>query len=214
MGDFNFTKAQQFELDFHKQYVSKVFQKDYDKLMSDKAKNPVDLDPAVLSSMWEDNFFNGNLEDVKKFISHIKGKNCMDVGCGCIPWTKDTWTVKHVDMVDPLVDKYKELEVGMFGKSFFDGDNVSIYPQGAETLIDSLVNTVDGYIFCRNTIDHSEDPMSILYNLSQYATSGCYLLFWSDIWHNNGGDTGHHSITRSKDAIDCLLRGLGFSSIK
>ena len=65
MKDFDFEQAQKFELDFHRQYVSKIFTRDYQKMVDEKLRNPTDLDPQTLSEMWEHNFFNGDINQVK-----------------------------------------------------------------------------------------------------------------------------------------------------
>jgi hypothetical protein len=93
MNKFNFDNAQAFEFEAHKQHIKNVFKKDWDNLKNDKqAYN--ELDASLLSKRWEHNFFNGNLDNIKVFIEHIKDKTSLDIGCGCIPWSKDTWVLK------------------------------------------------------------------------------------------------------------------------
>ena len=215
MNTFDFNAAQSFELSAHRGHMLNVFKKEYERLQADKQTYKDGLDPVILSERWEHNFFNGNLEHIAKFIDFIKDKKSLDVGCGCIPWTKDTWKVKHQIMLDPLLSSYNSLEKELFGCSFFDECETHNTP--AENIIESLVNTVDGFIMCRNTIDHSDDPLSILNAISKYAMDGCYLLFWADIWHyydkNDCKDDGHHSITHSAEVMDKLFNGLGFKKI-
>ena len=77
-----------------------------------------------------------------------------------------------------------------------------------------LIGQIDGCIICQNALDHCEDPLAILSNLGQYAKAGCYLLFWSDIWHIAPPDEGHRNITRSQDVMDSLFSGLGFEIVR
>ncbi len=211
MANFNHVKAQEYEMNYQRGYIAKHFKKQYDEWLVNKEFQKDGLIPSILSLMWEHNFFNGDLEAIQAFINHIKGKISLDIGCGCIPWTKDTWDVKKQYMMDPLAYKYKAIEIELFGDSFFEG--TQIYANPAEEIKTELINTIDGFIFCRNAIDHSADPLSILNNISDYAMKGCYLLFWCDIWHVMGGDDGHHSITKSIPVMDKIFKGLGFKKI-
>jgi hypothetical protein len=119
--------------------------------------------------------------------------------------------IKSQIAIDPLINQYIQIENELFNCTFFD--NFKVYDTPAEMLVEELVDNVDGYIICRNTIDHSEDPFSILNVISKYAKKGCYFLFWCDIWHINGGDTGHHCITHSNEVMDNFLNALGFEKI-
>jgi hypothetical protein len=207
---FETDKAQEFELNCHIGYCMDNFCRFFNQLEDDKLKF-VELDSQNLSLRWEHNFFNGDLEKIQLFINHIKGKSSLDIGCGCIPWTKDTYNVKKQIAIDPLLSQYKNFENKTFGTSFFENFETHSIP--AEYCVESLVGKIDGYIMCRNTIDHSEDPLSILNTMSKYAASGCYVLFWADIWHHDGGDVGHHSITKSPEIMDSIFKGLGFKKL-
>lgn len=211
MSDFNHVDAQAFELDFQRSHTIKVFKERYDEWLRNKQIYGNVLDPVKLMTQWEDNFFEGDVDLAAKFINHIQNKAGIDIGCGSTPWTRHTWTVSKQYILDPLADKYMSIQRELFGVSFFE-DSI-IYSQNAEDRIDDLVGNIDGFIFFRNALDHSEDPLRILNNVSDYARPNCYLFFYSDIWHANGGDRGHRCITRSIPAMDKLLKGLGFKKL-
>ena len=50
----------------------------------------------------------------------------------------------------------------------------------------------------------------ILQRISEYAAKGCYVLFWSDIWHLMGEDGMHRNITKSQHAMASIFAGMGF----
>ena len=116
-------------------------------------------------------------------------------------------------MVDPLTDVYRTEELRVAGGTFFD-EGVTTFAQPAERVIDELVGRVDGVVVCRNALDHTDDPLRILWNVARYAAPGCYFLFWTDIWHLAGLDDGHRNITRESRVMDGLLSGLGFEFLK
>ena len=211
MVNFNHEDAQRFELDFQRQHIAKVFERRYEEWCANKRNQGNVLNPVKLMTQWENNFFNDDADAATTFIAHIKDKSSVDIGCGSTPWTRHTWTVKKQYIIDPLADQYKLIERDLFGTSFFEDS--TIYSQNAEERIDVLVNNIDGFIFFRNALDHSDDPLRILNSVSDYAMSGCYLLFYSHIWHSNGGDRGHRCITRSTPVMDKLFKGLGFCKI-
>lgn len=211
MDSFNHKDAQIFELDFQRGHIIKVFKERYDEWIRNKQTHGDVLDPVKLLDQWEGNFFDNNIEAISTFVNHIKNKVGIDIGCGSTPWTRHTWTVSKQYIIDPLADQYKSIQRGLFGTSFFE--DAIIYSQNAEERIDVLVNGIDGFIFFRNALDHSEDPLRILNNVADYAMPGCYLFFYSDIWHANGGDRGHRCITRSIPVMDKLLNGLGFTKV-
>ena len=104
-------------------------------------------------------------------------------------------------------------------KSSFNGqtlftEDIACHSTPAETLLAQYVGQIDGAIISRNALDHCEDPLMILANISSYAATGCYLLLWTDIWHLAGLDEGHHNITRSSEAMTALLKGFGFAVLQ
>jgi hypothetical protein len=132
----------------------------------------------------------------------------IEIGCGSYPDTNYLWSIKDRRVIDPLAERYKVFEEETFKKSFFEG--FKIYNQQAEDRIDELVGAVDGMIFCRNALDHTADPLSILENISDYAMSGCYLLLYTDLWHFSPTGDAHRCITKSVNVFDKLLKALGF----
>lgn len=215
MEGFIHTKAQIFEFDYHHQMMKEHFKRFSVELAEYKKQYKGGLNPQTLSEMWEGNFFDikkeTDLKEMELFIEHIRDKKCLDIGCGWAPYTRYIWTCGQKYMIDPLVSKYKEMEHSSLGYTFFD--DAIIYSIGAEEIIPELINSIDGFIFCRNAIDHSEDPLAILNAISEYAMKGCYLLFWSDIWIPTGGDVGHRCITKSIPVFNKLFNGLGFKKI-
>jgi len=136
-------------------------------------------------------------------------RKCVEVGAGPFGFLPLCDWIKDRTVIDPLADDYRRIELEMTGHTFYT-DDVKRYSQNAETFIPELKGAVTGAIISRNAIDHSDDPLTILYNFAQYAAPGCYLLFWSEIWHLNGCDEGHRNITKTPAAIEALLTGLGF----
>lgn len=201
--NFNFEKAQQYELSWQKQYVKENFLREYDEWMQRKNTLTTGLHPA--------HFFNKNEEVFNRFLEHIKGKKALEIGCGSFPMLREAWQIEDRSVLDPLVAQYHQFQMDEFGKSFFD--NLKMYPYPAEIVQEDFHGKVDGVIIFRNALDHSEDPFAILNTVSEYAVSGCYLLFWTDIWHVLGGDDGHRNLTRSHAVMDKIFTGLGFEKI-
>ena len=197
MSEFNFNIAQKHELEWQAKYIRTVLPPFYKEWKENK-------DKPILTSWFTDG------EDI--FLSHINGKSGMDIGCGSIPALRASHGLSRRIVVDPLADEYRKIQEAEFGGSFFEG--LTIEPKPAEEKLSQYVNAIDGVIIFRNAMDHSEDPLRILFNISIYAMRGCYLLFWSDLWHNLGTDSGHKNITRCPDAIYALLNGLGFRQVR
>ena len=199
----DYKKAQEFELNWQKEYIKENFRKEFDEFIRRKETKEHGLDSR--------HFFNANKNLFNEYLEHIKDKKLLEIGCGSFPMAKEAWQIKDRNVIDPLASEYNKFQINSFGLSFFD--NIKIYPYTAEEEILEFNNNVDGVIIFRNALDHSEDPLALLYRISQYAMSGCYLLFWSDIWHNDGGNEGHANITRSKEALSSFLNGLGFDKL-
>lgn len=201
---FDFNRAQQHELRFHSNWIVRHFPQEYDRLEKNKAEGTINFDI--------DDYFRGDKEEYDKFLNHIQGKKCVEIGCGCFPDTKEFWMIQDRSVIDPLANAYKGIEHLHFKKSFFE--DFKIYNQKAEQRIDELVGKVDGMIFFQNALDHTDDPLSILDNVSEYAASGCYLIFFTDIWHIVPPNAGHRCITRSAAIMDKLFKGMGFRKVK
>lgn len=197
MNNFDFTKAQTHELGWQTEYIKTVLPPEY-LAWKDNKNVPVLcswLPPALRD----------------EFLRDVNGKVGMDIGCGSIPMLRHSHGLGERIAIDPLALHYKHIQSKLWGGSFFD--DLLVVNMKIEDFLPSYVGHADGLIVFRNALDHLEDPLLALRNISLYAHRGCYLFFWSDIWHLLGTDSGHRNITRSKDAIDALLRGLGFECI-
>lgn len=181
--------------------------------------------PGILSNyereianggLWQgsgDQWFNGDNELFASYIEHIRNRKNLEIGSGPFGYLSPCYWIKDRVIIDPLVDQYRAIQIEMTGKTLF-GPDVKTHSVGAEVLIPELIGAVDGSIHCRNALDHCEDSLAVLHNITQYAAKGCYLLLWTDIWHCNGLDDGHHNITQRPESIDLLLKGAGFEILK
>jgi hypothetical protein len=205
-SSYNFEKAQKFELESAEQTIKEHFEEIYEKW--ELAKNA--------GSLWQgpdDLWFKGNQTLWDEFANHARGKKCLEIGSGPFGYLAPCYWIKDRVIIDPLIDFYREHEIKISGKTFFTDDIVT-YNKPAEDCIDDLIGKVDGFIVCQNALDHSEDPLSIMHNISEYAAPGCYLLIWTDIWHLQGLDAGHRNITKNSVAFDKVLMGMGFEIIQ
>jgi len=198
---FDFSKAQVHELNYHVRYIMNHFPKEWEDMKIRKQNGEIDFDV--------NDYFEGNVEQFEIFLNHIKDKKILEIGSGCIPDTKEFYNVKDRIIIDPLADEYRRAEEKYFNRSFFEG--YTVYSQRAEDRIEGL--KVDGMIFFQNALDHTDDPLSILDNISEYAMPGCYLIFFSDIWHIIPPNAGHRSITRSVPIMDKIFKGMGFRKV-
>jgi len=186
---YNFTEAQKHELEWQEAFIKSSLKPEYDQLQESDSDN--------LLASW--------LPDPKEFLKHTKRKTGIDVGCGSIPMLRYPCGLGKRIVIDPLADEYKRIQIAEWGGSFFD--NVIVISKPAEEF---LTIKVDGVIIFRNALDHADDPLKILYNLSQYALPGCYFLFWTDLWHNDEPDPGHKNITKCSKMMDIILKALGW----
>jgi hypothetical protein len=197
MSGFDFKKAQEHELEWQRNYIKDIFPAEHERWLQRKATLPSN---HCLAS-----FFTA---DPSEFNEYIKSRVALEIGCGSTPMLKECWDIKERIVIDPLAGDYDKIERELFGNSFFDG--LKIYSQPAEKEITELIHKIDGVIIFRNALDHSEDPLAIISRISSYAAPDCYLLFWSDIWHNHPNDDGHRNITRDGYALLATFRGLGW----
>lgn len=203
---FDHTRAQKFEWDHNRQTIRESFP----QLYSDVEKN---LSAGGLWHGPNDQFFGGDAQLFGEFVAHVRDRKCLEIGSGPFGFLLPARWIKDRVIIDPLADKYREEQLALTGKTFLTPD-VEAHATSAEALIGALVGVVDGAIICRNALDHCEDALTILVNIAKYAARNCYLLLWTDIWHLGGIDDGHHNITRSTDAMNALLDGLGFDLIR
>jgi SAM-dependent methyltransferase len=160
-----------------------------------------------------DHFFSGDQKLFDAVIERIGDRRCLEVGCGPFGYLAPCRWLKTRVFIDPLIDEYRLAQLPLTGRTLFTAD-VETHSSSAETPIPTLFDAVDGLIVCRNAIDHCEDPLSVLANISAYAAPGCYFLFWADIWHLDGPDAGHRNITKSTSFMDAAMDGLGFRILR
>jgi hypothetical protein len=161
----------------------------------------------------DDQWFCGNQRLFAEYVSHAKDRANLEIGSGPMGHLAGRpWMGRRI-VIDPLIDKYRSYQLRRFGQTVWTED-IRTYSSAAESVIAELRGAIDGSIVCRNALDHTEDPLGVIAAISEYATAGCYLLFWSDIWHLRGLTIGHRNITRSAAAMDALLIGFGFDIIQ
>ncbi len=194
---FDFKKAQEYELEWQKGYIKDVLPPLYNDYVNGNDT------PSLQTWLPE--------EYREAFLSHLKDKRGLEIGCGSIPYLRHSYGLKSRFAIDPLIQEYKRIQEEEFGGSFFEGVELADSP--AEDVSIAPDGLIDGVVICRNAIDHAEDPLKILVNISDYAAKGCYFLFWTDIWHILPPDAGHRNITRSAEVIEALLKGLGFKRL-
>ena len=192
---FDYKKAQKYELDWQEAYIKSELGIQYNKWIADKNL------PIFPLTSW----FAG---DHVPFIYFIKKKIGIEVGCGSIPQFRYSHGLARRVVIDPLAADYARIQRKEWGGSFFD--EVEIIAEPAERYNDELFESASVIVF-RNALDHCEDPLTVLSNLSFYAKKGCYLLFWTDLWHNLGTDEGHRNITRSVSVMYEILEMLGWN---
>jgi hypothetical protein len=154
-------------------------------------------------------FFGNSASEWQAFVSQIAGKKCLEIG-SCTSSMLSSWdTASDRFVIEPLADKVSTWQRENLGFSLYEG--LTTYSVGADQYIESLAASIDGAIYCRNCIDHSPNWMFILSNISAYATPGCKLLLWNDIFHLDGTDSGHYDLTDDPSAMKRLISELGFN---
>jgi hypothetical protein len=161
---FDHALAQKFELHNNEQVVKQTFA----GLYSDVEAN------LAAGGLWHsenDEFFHGDRVLFDTVIEHIKTRKCLEIGSGPYGFLAPARWIADRTIIEPLAAQYKAAQLREIGKTFFT-DDIKVYPNGAETLISELVGKIDGKIMSRNALDHCEDPLTILMNISQYAAPG------------------------------------------
>lgn len=164
-------------------------------------------------SVWDflkTEFFNDSIDEFEKFITKMKDKNNLEVGCGPCGLLNSLYWFENRTIIDPLIDGYKQYQLSLYGESWFNQDGLICYSKPAETTIESLVGKIDGFVICRNCIDHTQDWRLIMENIGKYSAIGSYFLFWSDLFHFNGTDSGHFNITNDKGYFREYVKTLGY----
>ena len=193
---FDFDKAQKYEMIWQYGYIKDHLEPAYRQWLRDKELNLTPL------TWW--------VTDVEAFLSHIKGGVGIEVGCGSIPDLKHPHGLKRRIVIDPLARKYKLVQRRMWGGSFFD--DLEVIADPVEKFRTDLYDSADVIIY-RNSLDHTDDPLVALRTIAQYASTGCYFLFWTDIWHNYPPDAGHRNITKDANIIHDYLLSLGWRRV-
>jgi hypothetical protein len=203
---FDHGAAQKYEFNHNRRTIKQSFARVYAQFETEKAAG----------GLWQsadDQWFLGDVGLFNSFVEHVRNRKGLEVGSGPFGYIAPCYWIKDRVIIEPLIDRYREAQLNLTGKTFFS-DEIKGYSSPAEQVIPELVGKVDGFIACRNALDHCEDPMTILLNLSDYAAPGCWLLLWTDLWHLAGLDAGHHNITKTQRAMDAYLNGLGFDVVK
>jgi SAM-dependent methyltransferase len=169
--------------------------------------------PGALPFSVDDQWFCGNARLFAEFADGIDTKVALEIGAGPFGALAPCNAFRRRIIIDPLGEQYRDIQFSAFGSTFFTPD-IELHSIPAEREIAALVGAVDGLIVCRNCIDHCEDSLTILLNISRYARPGCWFLFWSDLWNLRGHDEGHRNITQSPDVIEALVAGLGFEILQ
>jgi SAM-dependent methyltransferase len=206
-ASFEFQSAQRYEMRSASAFMDEHFEQYWMDLASRRADGELthDSDDAA--------WFRDDKDLWDAFIRHTTARVAMEVGSGPFGYLAyASWPGKRL-IVDPLIDEYVSYQKARFGKTLFTGEFV-LFNKTAETFVPELEGAVDGFIVCRNCLDHTEDPLSVIVNISRYAAPGSYLLLWSDLWHLGPLDEGHRNITRSERVIRLLLEAVGYSVIK
>lgn len=205
-SSFRHDRAQKYELKYALNLIRTDFPEVFKKWESARSRG----------SLWQsadDQWFCGNDKLWNSFVNYVKDRKCLEIGSGPFGYLALFPEIRDRVIIEPLVDEFRKCQLETLGSTFFSEDIFTI-AKPAEELVVEIESKIDGFIVCRNALDHCEDPLTVLYNISRYAASGCYLLLWTDIWHLVHPDEGHHNITKSGNVLDALLSGLGFDIIQ
>lgn len=203
---WRFGMAQRYEFASAKGTINRSFQNIFRAIEEDRQRGGI----------WQsenDDFFQGDKEAFSAFVEHVRDRTSLEIGSGPFGYLAPCAWIKRRVVIDPLVDKYRDHQLQKFRRTLWT-PAIETHATPAEQIIPSLVGKVDGAIICQNALDHTEDPIGVLDAISEYAAPGCYFLFWTDLWHGNGGDIGHRNITKSVNVMPKIIKGLGFEIIK
>lgn len=205
LSPFNHRKAQKYELRSSREFLEEHFRKMYKVYERHQHQTASEFGKYLE----KDEFFRDSKKAAQTVAKHVNGKTCLEIGPG--PYGELlNWTLaKRRIIIDPLLDDYIRLSKEMYGKTWYTG-KLELFSQVAEDMIPEYDHAVDGMIICRNALDHCADPLKVLTNLGRYATSGCYLLLWTDLWHIHGTDDGHRHIMKDPKKFKQLVEDMGF----
>lgn len=205
VGPFNHARAQKYEMGFANKMIRDHFQR-----LQSKFETKIKNNEFYHNS--DNQFFGKNDSLWNEFIAKTTGKTALEIGSGPFGFLCFATWPKERHIIDPLINSYREAHLKNFNTTLFTKD-IKTHSISAETFVPELKGKIDGFIVCRNCIDHTEDPWKILYNISQYAAVGSYLLFWADIWHIDGANEGHRNVTKDGQVIEAFLLGQGYKII-
>ena len=162
---------------------------------------------------WLDEFFDSSKNEFLKFNDEIKSKNNLEIGPGPFGFLQCLYWLKNRITIDPLLNEYRDKQIEILGESWYSDKNQKFYSQPAEIYISELENSIDGFIVCRNCLDHCQDWKKVLENISKYSKIGSYFLLWTDLTHGSPDD-GHFHITDNMDYFKNIIEDLGYEIIR
>jgi len=208
--NFSHKNAQKYEFNYHLNFLQQNFKNIYDEIKTSIARFETDGEMLIGPGNWLKEFFQNDLSRWQTFVKQVKDKQCLEVGSGPCGASCYWHFIKNWHVIDPLVEEYKSNIISTFNENWW-WDWLKLHPQNAEIIIPELIDKIDGAIMCRNALDHTENPMLVLNNISQYAAHGCKLLLWTDLYHIHGHDAGHRNVCDSKDKFRTFMTELNFS---
>lgn len=142
-------------------------------------------------------------DEVRSFITPLRGKRVLDIGCGVISvlnLIKEPGAELHG--IDPLVDEYRKLyrlDEGI-GWSAAPGEEVP-FP--------------DGYfdvVFCTNVLDHTEDPDRVLSEIRRALKDGGLLVLTVDVFKTSEARDAAHPHSFTDERVDGLISSHGMKA--
>ena len=199
---FDFEKAQEYEMYWHKKWVDEYY-------VSIKK----DIEKAKLYGIaiyhYLPMFFKDDVTLFDMFVVRMKHKNALEVSggiCGILPlW--NNWIKGKKISIDPLLQQSHEYLISL-GGSWFDG--IELRSVCAEDLQEDLINTIDGFIMWRNGLDHMADPIKGIEAISSYAMKGCELYVWTDVNHDGEPDEGHKNLADTAEEVQAMFENNGW----
>jgi len=202
---FDWIKAQEYEA----RSIGSWFKENYQTVLNTyRTIKEKGLKESPLSEFFHDE------NDWLSFCDYIFDKTCIEIGVA-VAGPIAFWTgLKRRILIDPLLDKYRELVLEIIGEESWFTDDIEYYSTKGEFKLQNLIEQIDRAIISRNCLDHCDSPWKVLENLSLYAKTGCYLLLWTDLWHLHGSDEGHRNITKNRNEFADMIRKMGWKILR
>jgi len=204
----SFQRAQKYEINANNKWQENHARMLLDNLKGYKEKKEISW---TSEDIWLFEFFNSSKEEFLKFNDEVKSKKNLEIGPGPFGFLQCLYWLKKRITIDPLLDEYKNKQIQILGESWYEDVNQKFYSQPAEIYINELENSIDGFIVCRNCLDHCQDWKKVLENISKYSKIGSYLLLWTDLTHS---DEGHFHITDNIDYFKDIVKNFGYEIIR